>query len=249
MSSVAISFVVFVCIFGATIAGLLLRSPLPEHHLSGDSKDTVKVGMGLVATMSALVLGLLVSSAKTFYDTQNAEITQMSADIVLVDHLLAQYGPEAKAAREALRMAVTASYNRIWPPQGTHPSEMAPVSSSEVLDRIESLSSTDDKQRAMKGQVQGIAIGVARTRWLMYQQLSVSVSKVLLTVVVFWLTVVFFSFGLFAPRNVTAVASLFAAGLSVSGAILLILEMYTPYAGLMQISGAPLRSALEQLGH
>ena len=249
MSSVAISLIVFACVFGAAIVGLLLRSPLPQHHLSADSKETVKVGMGLVATMSALVLGLLVSSAKTFYDTQSAELTQMSADIVLMDRLLAQYGPEAKEVRDALRVAVVAGFDRIWPRQSTRTSQMAPVSLSDVLDKIEALSSNDDKQRAMKGQVQSIAIGVARTRWLMYQQLSVSVSKVLVAVMVFWLTVVFFSFGLFAPRNPTAIASLFAAALSVSGAILLILEMYSPYAGLMQISSAPLRSALEQLGH
>jgi hypothetical protein len=240
VSSIAISLIVFGCVFGAAIIGLFLGSPLPEHHLSTDSKETVRLGMGLVATLSALVLGLLVASAKTFYDTQSAELTQMSADIVVVDRLLAQYGPEAKEARDALRVAVLASFDQIWPRQSTRSPQLAPVSRSDVLDKIETLSAHDDKQRAMKGQVQSLAVGVVRTRWLMNQQLSVSVSKVLLIVMVFWLMVVFFSFGLFSPRNATAIASLLATALSVSGAILLILEMYTPYTGMMQISSAPL---------
>jgi hypothetical protein len=124
-----------------------------------------------------------------------------------------------------------------------------PTSREDVLDKIQALSPKDDKQHSLQAQALGLAVGIARTRWLMYQQLNVSVSKVLLAVIVFWLTIVFFSFGLFAPHNTTAVASLFAAGLAVSGAILLILDMYTPYTTMIQISSAPIRSALAQLGH
>jgi hypothetical protein len=204
--------------------------------------------MGLVATMSALVLGLLVSSAKTFYDAQNAELTQMSADTVLLDRLLAHYGPEAEGARDALRVAVVESLDRIWPSTDTRTSGV-PMTRLDLLDKIQALSPKDDRQHSLQAQALGLAVGIGRTRWLMYQQLSVSVSKVLLAVMVFWLTVVFFSFGLFAPHNATSVVSLFAASLAVSGAILLILDMYTPYTTMMQISNAPIRSALAQLGH
>jgi hypothetical protein len=247
MSSIATSSIAFACVFGGAVIGMLVRRPLPQHHLSGDSKETVKVGMGLVATMSALVLGLLVSSSKTFYDTQSAELTQMSADVVLLDRLLAHYGPEASEARDVLRATVIGSFNRIWPHEGTR-SEV-PASREDLLDEIQALSPKDDKQHSLQSQALNLTVTIGRTRWLMYQQLSFSVSKVLIAIMVFWLTVVFFSFGLFAPRNITAIASLFAAALSVSGAILLILEMYTPFAGLVQISNAPLRSALAQLGH
>jgi len=93
-----------------------------------------------------------------------------------------------------------------------------------------------------------LAVDLGKTRWLMYEQETGSVSIPLLVVLVFWLTVIFISFGLFAPFNVTVVSSLFASALSVSGAIFLILEMYTPYEGLVQISNAPLRAALAHLG-
>jgi len=100
MNSTAIRLFVFVCIFGAALLGLVLRAVLPERHLSADSKDTVRLGMGMIATMAALVLGLLVASAKNFYDTQSSELTQLSANVILLDRVLAHYGPETKEVRD-----------------------------------------------------------------------------------------------------------------------------------------------------
>ncbi|HXZ80273.1 MAG TPA: hypothetical protein VEG30_10120 [Terriglobales bacterium] len=246
MSSFAISVIAFACVFGGALAGMLLRGVLPQHHLSADSKDTVKLGMALVSTMSALVLGLLVSSAKSFYDTQGAELNQISADIVALDRLLAHYGPETNEAREVLRGAVLRQLERLWPREGTRSEALG--TSEALLEKIQGLSPKDDKQRSLQAQALNIAISVGRIRWLMYAQGNASVSKPLLVIMVFWLTVVFVSFGLFAPHNLTTIASLMAAALSVSGAIFLILEMYSPFGGLIQISSAPLRSALTHLG-
>jgi Protein of unknown function (DUF4239) len=250
MSSAAIGFIVLASVFGAALAGLLLRRSLRQDHISPDTKDTVKLAMALVSTMSALVLGLLVSSAKTFYDTQSAELNQMSADIVALDRLLAHYGPETKEAREELRGAVIRNLDRIWPQERTRTSE-EPVSDKageSLLDEIQALSPKDDKQRSLAAQALNLAVSIGRIRWLMYAQSNASFSRTLLVVMVFWLILVFGSFGLFAPRNVIAIASLFAAALAVSGAIFLILEMYMPFTGLIQISSAPLRSALAHLG-
>ena len=246
MSSIAISLTALAVVFGGALVGMLLRGSLPQNHISTDSKETVKLGMGLVSTMSALVLGLLVSSAKSFYDTQSAELNQMSADVVALDRLLAHYGPEAKEAREELRETVVMQLERIWPQKGTRSG--APGTSETLIDKIQGLSPRDDRQRSLQAQALNMAISVGRVRWLMYEQGNASVSKPLLVIMVFWLTVVFISFGLFAPHNATTIASLFAAGLSVSGAIFLILEMYAPYGGLIQISSAPFRSALAHLG-
>ena len=121
-------------------------------------------------------------------------------------------------------------------------------SGESILDEIEALSPKDDKQRSLGAQALNLAVSIGRVRWLMYEQSNASFSRPLLVVMVSWLILVFVSFGLFAPRNVTATASLFAAALAVSGAIFLVLEMYTPFTGLIQISSAPLRSALENLG-
>jgi hypothetical protein len=250
MSSITVSLIVFACVFGGALLGILLHAVLPPHHLSAESKDIVKLGMGLVGTMAALVLGLLVASAKGSYDAQSAELTRMSANIALLDRVLANYGPETKEARALLRGAVLRALDQIWSKDGTSASRLAPPSAGgEILyDKITGLSPKNDTQRSLQSQALSIAMDLGKTRWLMYEQTTTSVSMPLLLVLVLWLTVIFISFGLFAPFNGTVVASLFVSALSVSGAIFLILDMYTPYAGLVQISRAPLRAALAHLG-
>jgi hypothetical protein len=232
------------------VCGILLRRALPQTHLSADSNNAVSKGMGLVATMAALVLGLLVSSAKTFYDSQSTELTEMSAKVILLDRMLAHYGPETKEVRDVLRGTVADSINRIWPQERTRPSKLvAPSTDPEALiAKIQALSPKDDSHRALQGQALSIGAGLIQTRWLMYEQQANSVSKPMLAILVFWLTAIFISFGLFTPRNATASTALFVAGLSVSGAIFLILEMYAPFGGLIEISSGPLRAALAQLG-
>ena len=208
----------------------------------------MKLGMGLVATMSALVLGLLVSSAKSFYDTQNTELTDISAKIVVLGRVLARYGPEAKDARDFLRTFVAGSLNKIWPRErGRASPESADTDEEAFVDRVHTLSPKDDTQRALKAQAVSMALALGQTRWLMVAQQANSVSKPMLVVLVFWLTVLFIRFGLYAPHNATVTAAFFFAALSVSGAIFLILEMYTPYAGIIHISSAALRGALAHL--
>jgi hypothetical protein len=171
MPSFAISLIVFACLFGGAVFGVLLRRALPPDHLSADSGNAVKLGMGLVATMSALVLGLLVSSAKSFYDAQNAELTEMCAKIVVLDRVLSRYGPEAKDARDLLRDFVADSLARVWPQERGPSSAGSPSADADALgDRIHQLTPKDDTQRALKTQALNMAIGLGQTRWLMFAQ-------------------------------------------------------------------------------
>lgn len=250
MSSIGISAIVFACVFGGAMFGMFLRAVLPEHHRNPESKDVVKLGMGLVATMCALILGLLVSSAKSYYDTQSNELTEMSSKIVMLDRLLAHYGPETKEIRGTMRTTVSDFLDRMWSKQSaSSPQSGAPTSRPEVaVDKIQELSPKGDKQRALQAQALSLAVDLGRMRWLQYMQAANSISMPLLVILVFWLTTIFMSFGLYAPANGTVLTSLFVAALSVSGAILLILEMYTPYKGLIQVSSAPISNALMQMG-
>jgi len=249
MSSLTVSLIVFACVFGGALLGILLHASLPQHHLAADSKDIVKLGMGLVGTMAALVLGLLVASAKGSYDAQSAELTQMAANIALLDRGLALYGPEAKEERALLRGAVVRILDQMWSKDGASSAPTAAPSGGEILyEKIQALSPKNDTQRSLQGQALSIAMDLGKTRWLMFAQAISSVSMPLLVVLVLWLAAIFISFGLFAPFNGTVVATLFVSALSVSGAIFLILEMYTPYAGVIQLSSAPLRAALAHLG-
>ena len=249
MNSTTVSLIVFACVFGGALLGILLHAVLPQHHLAADSKDIVKLGVGLVGTMAALVLGLLVASAKGSYDNQSAELTQMSANIALLDRGLALYGPETKETRALLRGAVVRILDQMWSKDGASSSPMAAPSGGEILyEKIQGLSPKNDTQRSIQSQALSIAVDIGKTRWLMYAQQATSVSMPLLVMLILWLTVIFISFGLFAPFNGTVVSSLLVSALAVSGAIFLILEMYSPYSGLIQISSAPLRAALAHLG-
>jgi hypothetical protein len=248
MSSIVISLITFALVFGGALIGIALRSILPPNNLTADSRDVVKLGMGMVATMAALVLGLLIASAKSSFDMQNTELTEMSSKVVLLDRILAHYGPEAKEARDELRSSVVRALNMVSLKDSATSSQIESSGNSEALyDKIQNLSPKDDVQRSIQAQASSTLLALGQTRWLMAEQRVNSVSSPLLIVLLFWLTIIFTSFGLFAPRNATVVVSLLVSALSVSGAVFLILEMYSPYAGLIHVSSAPLRTALAHL--
>ena len=246
MSAIGIGLIVLVCVFGGSMLGMFLRTILPEHHLSADSKDVIKLGMGLTATMSALVLALLTNSAKGSFDTQRNELTQMSANIILLDRVLAHYGPETKDARDLLKGTVASMITRIWPDEGSGP-QMEPVAAEAFYDKIQALSPQNEVQRALQAQAVKMSVDIGQARWLLFEQGGRSIPMPFLVLLIFWVTVIFLSFGLFAPRNATVIVTLFLCALSVSGAIFLILELDRPFGGLVQISSAPLRSALLQI--
>ena len=251
MSPIAIASIVLACVFGGTLAGMALRPILPEQHLTGDSKDVVKLSMGLIGTMTALLLGLLVASAKASYDVRRTELIQMSANFVLLDRVLAHYGPETKEERDMLRASVVRTIARIWSKDTDETAKLDPaMSSSEVVyDKIQQLTPRNDAQRTLQSQALSMAINLAQMRWLLFEQSGSSISMTFLVVMVLWLTIIFASYGLFAPRNKTVVVSLALAALSISGAIFLILELDRPFEGLLQISSAPLQNAVAHLGH
>jgi hypothetical protein len=200
--------------------------------------------------MSALVLSLLVASAKSSFDTRSNQLVQVSADIIQLDRALARYGPETKEARSLLERSVAATLERFWPTEGARPIAIDPKASpvEALYDKIEELSPQNEAQRALRSQAETTALDMGRTRLLLFEHLDRSIPVPFLVVLVFWLCIIFASFGLFAPRNATVIAVLCVCALSVSGAIFLILELDRSFEGLLKVSGAPLRAALAQLG-
>ena len=251
MTSTTTGLCVFTCVFGAAASAMLIRNALPKHHLSADTKDTVKLAMGLVATMAALVLGLLVASAKGSYDLQKSEVVQMAGKVAFLDRVLAHYGPEAADARAVLRRALEVAIAHIWPEKKLQKVQLAPTAAGgeALFDVLQKLAPQNDAQRALKAQALALASDLGQMRWLLFEQAGSSISTPLLVIVVFWLAILFFSFGLFGPSNTTAVAALMVAALSVSGAIFLVLELDQPFNGLIRISSQPMVAALSQLGH
>lgn len=251
MSNLAVSLIVLACVFGGALLGIFLRKVLPQDHLNAESKSTVNLAVGLVATLAALVLGLVVSAAATSFFAQRDEWNQVSAKIVVLDRILAHYGPAAQKARQKLREVGEDVLYRMWPQEHASGSDVPQqVSNPEaVYESIQRLSPQDEEQRDLKHDALGIAMDIGRTRWLMFVQQTSPLPTPFLVVVVFWITIVYTSFGLYAPRNATVIVALFLGALSVAGAIVLIMELYSPYKGrLIHISSLPLRNALAQIG-
>ncbi len=253
MSSLLISCIVFACIFGGTLLGMVLRTYLPEHHLSAESKDVVKLGMGLIGTMTALVLGLLIASAKNSFDTQRSGLAQLSANILLLDRVLAHYGPESKDAREMLRGSVADVLEHTWPRENPQSGQVAEKVGTEgryegLYEKIQELAPKNDAQRALQAQALKTGADIAQMRWLMFAQKGSSIPTPFLVVMVCWLALILASFSLFAPCNATVFSTLLVCALAVSSAVFLILELDQPFEGMIQVSSAPLRATLAQLG-
>ena len=216
-----------------------------------DSRDVVKLVMGLIATISALVLSLLIASANSSYDQQKNELNTLSANIVLLDRTLEFYGPEAKAARDALRDAVRKTHDRIWSPDGVRPELLTSTETQRFakanIERFLSLSPKTDAERVMLSRAIRISDSITQTRLLMSAQLGSAIAWLFLTVLIFWICALFFGFGLFARFNATVTLALLIGALSVACAIFLILELNDPYHGLLRISDEPLRTAISEI--
>jgi len=247
----AIGWVVFAVVFGTAMLAMALHAVVPEHHLGADSKDVVKLGIAVIATMSALVVSLLLASAKGSYDTRSREFTQMSANIIVLDRLLAHYGPETKVVRDLLHRSVVDALDRIRSSENFQLPILAPttVTAESIYSQIQQLSPENEGKRSLQGEALRTAVELSQMRWLLFEQRAASsIPMPFLVVLVFWLSIIFASFGLYAPRNATVVATLCVCALSLSGAIFLILELDRPFEGIIRISSAPLQSAIAQLG-
>jgi hypothetical protein len=249
MSSIEVAVTIFCSLLAGALAGMGLRAILPKHHLEPDTRDVIKLGVGLIGTMSALVLGLLVASTKGSYDAKKSELAQLAGNAIVLDRVLAHYGPEAADIRDRLRMAIIAlaGSNGLRNPLEQLGSD-APGSREVIFDKIQDLVPHTDAQRTLQGEAKSLAIALGQTRWLLFAQSGTSISTPFLVIVVFWLTVLYLSFGLFAPANGTAFITLVIGAVSVAAAMFLILDLDHPFTGLMQIPVTPLRNALEVVG-
>jgi hypothetical protein len=252
MQSMEIASIVFACLFGSALLGLSVRARLPAEHLTADARDVVKLSMGLVATMAALVLGLLTASAKSSFDTQNSEVQQSAAQIILLDRALAGYGPETRNVRDLLQRALAFRIKLTWPEDGSPATQLGSSETTPTVEAIEAgihaLTPQSDVQHQLQARALAICEKLLETRWLVFAQASNSLPLTFLVVLVFWLALLFASFGILAPRNGTVISALLLCALAVSGSTFLILEMSRPLEGMIKISSAPLRYALSQLG-
>ena len=246
MTALTLSGIIFVLTLAGILLGTLLRRALPKHHLNRHVKDVVRLGASLIATIAALVLGLLIAAANGSFDTQTSQVRQITADLILLDNILAQYGPEARAIREQIRSTVDPLADGLWREKEagmTGPVETNAAAEGVYLE-IHKLSPHDDLQRSLKTRAVQISDDLAQVRFLLFVESENVIAKPFLAVLALWLMIIFASFSLFSPLNGTVFTCLFLFALSAASAIFLIMELSRPFTGLMMISTAPLRNAL-----
>lgn len=252
MRPLVIAFVAFVLAFGGAVAAMYIRRWLPAPHLSKESEGVVRLGIGLVATMTALLLGLMTQAARSAFETQDAAVRTSAANILTLDRHLARFGPETKPTRDLIVRAVSERVEQIWSSRGGRAAAAsvsgATVPVEEVENQILRLVPQNDAQRWFKGEALKLSEDVVKARWRILGSGAGLVPFPFLVAVVFWLTVTFASFGLYAPRNATVIAVLAVTAISVAAAVFLILEFDEPFEGLIRVSSGPLRYALSQLG-
>lgn len=247
MRAITIASITFLCTFGSAMGGTLIRGWLPPTHLGKESQDVVRLGIGLVATMTALLLGLVTAAARSTFDTQDAALRNSAATILTLDRHLVRYGPETKPTRDLIRSAMEFRLRTTWATgsgasQGLAVSEGTPAV-EEVENQILRLSPQTEAQRWFKAEALKLSEEVVKTRWRVLGS-GGGVPFPFLVVVIAWLTVTFASFGLYAPRNATVIAVLGVAAMSVAAAVFLILELDGPLDGVIKISSAPLHTYL-----
>ena len=151
MPALLIAFIIFAFMLGGMLLGSTLRVILPDDHTQADSKDILMTSAGMMATLIALIIGLLVTSAKGTYDVTTLSITQTSAKIITLDYYLSRYGPEAKQVRKLLPQAIASGIDRIWPNESKHGADLAKMESetemADVYDKIRELSPKNDPQK------------------------------------------------------------------------------------------------------
>jgi hypothetical protein len=252
MMHLLISLIVFGCVFGSAVIGLSLHKWLPEHHFSEESINAIKLATGLIATIAALVLGLLISSAKGSFDTVNSDLVRNAVSIIRLDRALEQYGPQTQDLRVLLKHSYSAWIDLLGSNDSAKLAKLdspSAVGQIEVFERkLAQLSPSTPAQAQLQTRALQISDDVFAARWLALLQKRGSIPMPLLVVLIFWLSIIFGTFGLFAPHNGTVIFFFILCALSASGAIFLILEMDTPLDGIIKISVAPMREALQQLG-
>jgi hypothetical protein len=249
-NTLIIGLIALAAILVGAFSGLKVRERLPKHHLTDETKNLVSVSTAVVATVSALVLGLLISNANASFTRLGGQVTALSAEILRLDHILRRYGADAEPARNVLLQYAEHKAADLFP---DHPADvrLGNPSTYELLQRLEDmlldLKPTNPRDQWWLTQAMTLAATIGNTRWLLAQQIGQGTPKAFVALLVFWLALLFASFGLFAPPNMTSAVTLTLCALAVAGAVAMFLELEQGFGGLVRISPEPMRQAVKTM--
>lgn len=251
MNAVPISAIIIIILFGSALVTMFAARFLPDHHLSPETKSVVSVSVAVVGTLSALVVGLLISTANSSFMAKAQEIADISADVISLDRLMRRYGPEAEDGRVLLHHYTAAKLKDLFPENSDQAPDMGDIATVSMLEELQNkilaFIPANDRQRWLQAQSLQLTAAIMATRWQLAHE-NVSTPRPLLLLVLFWFVIIFASFGLFAPRNITSIVAIFLCSVGVGSAIRVITELQEPFGGSIRVSNTPLTYALEVIG-
>jgi len=246
---VPIGVIIVATLFGTALLAMAAARLLPADHLSPETKNVVSVSAAIVGTLSALVVGLLISTSSASYTGKSQEVIQISANVITLDRMLRRYGPETQDIRVLLNRYAAAELQDLFP---TDPNQTINLENNRTIavleglqDKILALTPANDMQRWLQPQALQLIGTMMAARWQLGQEGVSETPLPLLVLVMFWFIIIFASFGLFAPRNMTAIATIFLCSVAIGGAIRMTTELQRPFGGLIRVSSTPLTQALD----
>lgn len=251
MSSLTIAAVVFACVIAGSSLGMWLGIRLPEPHRNSESRDAVKLATGMLSVLAALVLGLLIASVKNSFDTTDAQIRQFAATLILLNQTLLDYGPETAEPRSMLRDYTARALADNWPEGKATPIRMEDQQAGNLLNGIRTavlrLPGGSPRRDTLRADAASLVGDALKTRWLLIERAESSIQPLFLEILIAWITLIFVSFGYNAPHNATVLMTFLLSGGALAACIFLIVEMDTPFEGLINVSSMPMRNALAHM--
>jgi len=251
MSHTTLGLISFGAIFGGVIIGMVVARCLPGQHLSPETQSAVTVSVAVIGTLAALVLGLMISAANRSFSARSDQVRELSVQLIRIDRNLRRYGPEADDARLALHAWAKAKTQQLFPEKGQVPPSAGGtiIMLETVQDEILDLEPNNPRQEHLRSLCLTLTSTVIQARWALETLTGQSTPAPFLVLLIFWLSMVFASFGLFAPPNPTTIVMLLLCAVAVSGGIYLIEELDHPASGLIQISPDPMRRAVSEIAN
>ncbi len=251
MEAWQVALLVFLALESGALFGMGSQRWLKAHHLSKETQEAVKLGVGMVAAMASLILGLMTASVKGNFDTTGKDVQQYATYLTILDATLQHYGPQAKPAREALRAYTIHAMNETWPAPDGPPVMVASFDSEQMLERvgheIRILDPAGPEQTDLKAEALERFRSLNALRWTLIAEAVTEIPPVFIVVLIVWLTLIFASFGLFSPVNLVSLTVFPLCALSLAGAIFLILEMSSPFDGVIMVGPEAIQRSLEHM--
>jgi uncharacterized protein (DUF486 family) len=251
MDPLIVSILVAILVFCGACVGLHMHRIIPERHLSGETQEVIRLGTGMVSVLASLVLGLLIATVKTSFDGTEAAVRAYSADLIVLDETLRDYGDAAIGPRRLVRDYTTLLLRNVWPAEGGNAFIEDRKDTGTLMERvresIRGLKPVDDGQRWLMDQALHTSTSLLSQRWLMIERGGASVRPVIIIILVAWIVAIFVSFGLKAPRNTIVYTAFVVCALAIGSSIFIILAFDSPFAGAMRISSQPVRTALAHM--